>query len=85
MKGLIFFLFLSDLFPGGGGLIPTTRLDVFKLFSYSKCQRLLLYCLMQCTSIAAELAGGHVIAGYLEHRDLPPAERRILRTCVAAR
>ena len=31
------------------------------------------------------MAGGHVLAGYIKHRDLPLLERKLIRTCVAAR
>ena len=35
--------------------------------------------------MSPSLAGGHVIAGYIRHRDLAPLERRLIRICVAAR
>ena len=31
------------------------------------------------------MVGGHVLAGYLQHRHLPHEERRLIRVCVAAR
>merc|ERR1719251_381364 len=31
------------------------------------------------------MAGAHVIAGYIKHRDLTSLERKLVRTCVAAR
>jgi len=44
-----------------------------------------MYMMTKCTVIPPAMAGGHVLAGYIKHRDLPPLERKLLRTCVAAR
>jgi len=44
-----------------------------------------MYMMTKCTVIPPAMAGGHVLAGYIKHRDLPPVERQLLRTCVAAR
>jgi len=45
----------------------------------------IMYMMTQCRCVAPYKAGGHVLAGYLRHRDLPEPEKRVLRTCVAAR
>ena len=45
----------------------------------------IMYMMTKCTMISPSLAGAHVIAGYIQHRDLTPLERRLIRTCVAAR
>jgi len=43
----------------------------------------IMYMMTKCEEPAA--AGAHVLAGYIQHRDLPVEERRLLRVCVAAR
>jgi len=45
----------------------------------------IMYMMTRCKSISTNLAGGHVLAGYLCDRQLPIIERRLLRLCVAAR
>jgi len=45
----------------------------------------IMYMMTKCTAISPTLAGGHVLAGYIKHRDLPRMERSLVRTCVAAR
>jgi len=45
----------------------------------------IMYMMTRCTVVAPHLAGGHVVAGYLGHRQLTPLERRLLRVTVAAR
>merc|ERR1712212_1105627 len=44
----------------------------------------IMYMMAQC-SCDPNKASGYVIAGYLDHRDLPVKEKQLLRTCVAAR
>jgi len=44
----------------------------------------IMYMMAQC-SCEPNKAGGYVIAGYLDHRDLPVKEKQLLRICVAAR
>merc|ERR1719290_725435 len=39
----------------------------------------------RCTVVDPHKAGGWVVAGYIKHRQLPLLERRLIRTCVAAR
>jgi len=43
----------------------------------------IMYMMTKCQE--PNMAGGHVLAGYLQHRHLPHVERRLLRVCVAAR
>ena len=45
----------------------------------------IMYMMTKCSLISPNLAGGHVIAGYIKHRDLTSLERKLVRTCVAAR
>ena len=45
----------------------------------------IMYMMTKCTVISPTMAGGHVLAGYIKHRDLPMLERKLVRTCVAAR
>ena len=45
----------------------------------------IMYMMTKCTVIPPAMAGGHVLAGYIQHRDLPLLERKLIRTCVAAR
>jgi len=45
----------------------------------------IMYMMTKCTVIPPAMAGGHVLAGYIKHRDLPLLERKLIRTCVAAR
>jgi len=45
----------------------------------------IMYMMTKCTVISPTMAGGHVLAGYIKHRDLPALERRLMRICVAAR
>ena len=35
--------------------------------------------------MSPHLAGGHVIAGYIQQRNMTSLERKLVRTCVAAR
>ena len=45
----------------------------------------IMYMMTRCSTMAPSLAGGHVIAGYIGHRQLSPLERRLVRICVASR
>jgi len=45
----------------------------------------IMYMMTRCDCMEPSAAGGHVVAGYIQHRSLPPLERRLLRVCVAAR
>jgi len=45
----------------------------------------IMYMMTKCTAISPTMAGGHVLAGYIKHRDLPALERKLIRICVAAR
>jgi len=45
----------------------------------------IMYMMTKCTVIPPAMAGGHVLAGYIQHRDLSLLERKLIRTCVAAR
>jgi len=45
----------------------------------------IMYMMTQCRCIEPYKAGGHVVAGYLNHRDLSQQEKQLLRICVGAR
>merc|ERR1711892_971856 len=45
----------------------------------------IMYMMTKCTTISPTMAGGHVLAGYIKHRNLPTLERKLIRICVAAR
>ena len=45
----------------------------------------IMYMMTKCSLISPNMAGAHVIAGYIQHRELSLLERRLVRTCVAAR
>lgn len=45
----------------------------------------MMYMMTKCSLISPSLAGAHVIAGYIQHRELTMLERKLIRTCVAAR
>ena len=45
----------------------------------------IMYMMTKCSLISPNLAGAHVIAGYIQHRELSSLERRLIRTCVAGR
>ena len=45
----------------------------------------IMYMMTRCTVMSPSLAGGHVIAGYISHRQLTALERRLVRVCVASR
>ena len=45
----------------------------------------IMYMMTRCSSMSPSLAGGHVIAGYIRHRQLSALERRLIRICVASR
>ena len=45
----------------------------------------IMYMMTRCSSMSPSLAGGHVIAGYIRHRQLSALERRLVRICVASR
>ena len=44
-----------------------------------------MYMMTKCTVMSPSLAGAHVIAGYMQNRQLTPLERRLVRICVASR
>lgn len=45
----------------------------------------MMYMMTRCSTMSPSLAGGHVIAGYIRHRQLSALERRLIRICVASR
>jgi len=45
----------------------------------------IMYMMTKCTAVKPAQAGGHVIAGYLRHRQLTELERKLIRVTVAAR
>ncbi|CAL4132454.1 unnamed protein product, partial [Meganyctiphanes norvegica] len=45
----------------------------------------IMYIMIEVTSLPANDAGGHLLAGYLKHRELTDAEWSILKECIAAR
>ena len=45
----------------------------------------IMYMMTRCTVMSPSLAGAHVIAGYISHRQLTALERRLVRVCVASR
>jgi len=45
----------------------------------------IMYMMTQCRCIPANEAGGHVLAGYIKYRSMDNSEKKLLRTCVAAR
>lgn len=44
-----------------------------------------MYMMIEVTCLPANDAGGHLLAGYLKHRNLTDVEWSILKECVAAR
>jgi len=45
----------------------------------------IMYMMTRCTVVKPSQAGGHVVSGYLRHRQLTTLERKLLRITVAAR
>ncbi|TRY69967.1 hypothetical protein TCAL_02331 [Tigriopus californicus] len=45
----------------------------------------IMYMMLKSSEVHANLAGGHVIAGYMKHRKIPNLEMNVLRTCIASR
>lgn len=72
----------------------TDEYEVFSVIDFGDSQKnpliyelgiTIMYMMTNCKQIDPNLAGGHVLAGYLKHRQLPEMEMDVLRMCVAAR
>lgn len=71
---------------------PSSPYSVYSLIDFGDSQLnpllyelaiTIMYMMTKCEDPI--MAGSHVLAGYLQQRDLPVEERRLLRTCVAGR